>query len=250
MISNWSIKQLYPLALAEGEGVGTAYEYYVKRLALRSWLVHRPHPKSIVMAGLPQRYGSSLDFFLLADELNAALTIVDERAEGLEKAQRSLAAVQAAGLMLTCQPTYSLIDSWADLPWQETVFDLALSSEVLQRLQHQERKAYAAGIQRVSSSYAVFSPNKDNESHVGISGLDGVTSTEMRLLWPQAGRGGYIDLPPFPPGITRTEDQREQATSGRFEAFAMWGLGVYAQLEGWVPLAIRRRYAHIVYAFT
>ncbi len=250
MLSNWSIKQLYPLALAEGEGVGTAYEYYVKRLALRSWLARRPHPKSILMAGLPQRYGSSLDFFLLAEELNAALTIVDERAEGLEKAQHALAAVQATGLMLTCQPTYSQIDSWADLPWQETVFDLTLSSEVLQRLQPQERKAYAAGVQRVSSSYAVFSPNKDNESHVGISGLDGLTSTEMRLLWPQASRSGFIDLPPFPPGITRTEDQREQATSGRFEAFAMWGLGVYAQLEGWVPQAIRRRYAHIVYAFT
>ena len=33
-----SIKSLYPLALAEGEGVGTAYEYFAKRLILGRWL--------------------------------------------------------------------------------------------------------------------------------------------------------------------------------------------------------------------
>lgn len=33
-----SIKSLYALALAEGEGVGTAYEYFAKRLAMSRWL--------------------------------------------------------------------------------------------------------------------------------------------------------------------------------------------------------------------
>ena len=37
-IHKHSIKTLYPLALAEGEGVGTAYEYFTKRLHLVRWL--------------------------------------------------------------------------------------------------------------------------------------------------------------------------------------------------------------------
>ncbi|MBK8128985.1 MAG: hypothetical protein IPK53_08585 [bacterium] len=36
-------------------------------------------------------------------------------------------------------------------------------------------------------------------------------------------------MPPFPPGITRSDEQREQATSGRMEALAMQGLGYYAR---------------------
>jgi hypothetical protein len=61
-------------------------------------------------------------------------------------------------------------------------------------------------------------------------------------------RAGYIDMPPFPPGITRSDDQREQATSGRLEAFAMWGLQQYARGERLLPRALRQRQSHIVYA--
>jgi hypothetical protein len=55
-------------------------------------------------------------------------------------------------------------------------------------------------------------------------------------------------MPPFPPGIIRSEEQRAQATSGSLEAFAMWGLAYYARLEHWLPTAVRRRQSHIVYA--
>jgi hypothetical protein len=59
---------------------------------------------------------------------------------------------------------------------------------------------------------------------------------------------GYVDMPPFPPGITRTEEQREQATSGKGEAIAMWGLGYFARLERFFPCSWRRRKSHIVFA--
>ncbi len=42
MLHQISIKTLYSLALAEGEGVGTAYEYFAKRLILASWLNGKP----------------------------------------------------------------------------------------------------------------------------------------------------------------------------------------------------------------
>jgi hypothetical protein len=55
-------------------------------------------------------------------------------------------------------------------------------------------------------------------------------------------------MPPFPPGIIRSNEQRVQATSGKLEGLAMWGLGYYARAERWLPTAMRRRQAHIVYA--
>jgi hypothetical protein len=60
---------------------------------------------------------------------------------------------------------------------------------------------------------------------------------------------GYIDMPPFPPGITRSDAQREEATTGRFESAVMWGLGRYAHVERLLPWAVRRRQSHIVYGF-
>ena len=74
-----SIKELYTYALAEGEGVGTAYEYFAKRLVLNRWLSSLSIPKRILIAGLPEKYGCSFDFWLLAKEWQAELVIVDER---------------------------------------------------------------------------------------------------------------------------------------------------------------------------
>ena len=52
MIRKMSVGQLYPLALAEGEGVGTAYEYLAKRLVLAPWLGKRFRPGSVVIAAI------------------------------------------------------------------------------------------------------------------------------------------------------------------------------------------------------
>ena len=60
----------------------------------------------------------------------------------------------------------------------------------------------------------------------------------------------YLDMPPFPPGIVRDEEQRARASSGRFEALAMWALGTYARLENLLPSGVRQRHSHIVYALT
>ena len=105
MLRNISIKELYVLALAEGEGVGTAYEYFAKRLTLARWLKGGKRPSSILIAGLPQKYGTSLDFLQLADELGAAVTIADERPFALEKLQGALQAAQKEGWLTAVSPT-------------------------------------------------------------------------------------------------------------------------------------------------
>src|SRR5262252_3111362 len=76
-----SIKDLYVYALSEGEGVGTAYEYYVKRRVM-SPLLRRLKPGArILVAGLPEKYGTSLDFVLAGWERGARLLCADDRPE-------------------------------------------------------------------------------------------------------------------------------------------------------------------------
>lgn len=255
MLPPLSINALYTLALAEGEGVGTAYEYYVKRRLLSAWLARGKRPQRILIAGLPEKYGASLDFLQLTADFQATATVIDERPAALEKLQASLAAAQAQGWLSGVAPRYRLVDGLAAPGTIEGTFDLALSSEVLSRITAVSRSPYYRHLQKRSRAVALFAPNAANAAHTSLSGLSGLHLREMRALvsgavkeTPGESRFGYADMPPFPPGIVRSEAQRAQASSGKPEALAMWGLGFYARLEKFFPLALRRRHAHIVYA--
>jgi hypothetical protein len=250
MLTPYTIKDLYALALAEGEGMGTAYEYYAKRLALEPWLKRRPKPGTMLIAGLPQRYGLSLDFLLLASELGAAVTVIDERPESFERLFAARESLLQDGLFQLVEPTTVLARDLAQLNEVTETFDLVVSSEVLQRLIPAARPQYAAKMGDHGAAVALFAPNADNSAHTNRSGLAGLHLDELRLLVPEASASGYIDMPPFPPGITRSDEQREQATTGAFENVVMWGLGHYARREHWVPNGTRRTQSHIVYALT
>ncbi|HEX6384106.1 MAG TPA: hypothetical protein VF177_05500 [Anaerolineae bacterium] len=258
MIPIHSIKSHYTLALAEGEGVGTAYEYYAKRLVLSPWLRQVKRPERVLVAGLPQKYGVSLDFLLLAAELGAAVVVIDERPQAIARLQRALAAAQAQGWLVQLDLVCRVVASLADVTEE---FDLCLSSEVLPRLAAGTRTTYVRRLQNLTPAVALFAPNADNPLHTTLSGLSGLHRSELEALVGGRGAGepgsrvgvtlsGYLDMPPFPPGVVRDENQRARASSGRFEALAMWALGYYARLEKYVPTTIRRRHSHIVYAFT
>ena len=73
-----TIKSLYPINLLEGEGVGTAYEYFVKLKKLERFINTIGPVKRILIAGLPERYGLSMDFVLIGRMLNAQVVVVDE----------------------------------------------------------------------------------------------------------------------------------------------------------------------------
>jgi hypothetical protein len=252
MLQSVSIKSLYVLALAEEEGVGTAYEYFAKRLVLGRWLQSQPKPQSLLIAGLPEKYGSSLDFLQIAQELQTAVTIIDERPFALEKVQKALAAAQKEGWLTAVTPTLTSVRKMGELEEVNDSFDLCISSEVVQRLAKNEREGYVARLTELSSAIALFMPNNDNSAHTDISGLSGLRLDELQALLQTRklanSQTGYIDMPPFPPGITRSDEQREQATSGKAEALAMWGLGFYARLEHVLPTAVRQKKSHIVYA--
>ena len=261
MLKKIPIKTLYPLALAEGEGVGTAYEYYAKRLLLHRWLANSEPPRRILVAGLPQKYGASMDFLLLAAELDADLTILDDRASAIARCKAALEETQKNGSMTNLNPVFLITQDISNFPEISGHFDLGLSSEVLQRLPIEVRLDYMSKTVQLASRFALFTPNGDNPSHTNLSGLDGLQLGELQQLaggalesTPAASAGkslltGYIDMPPFPPGMIRTDDQREHASTGRGEALAMWGLSYYARMEQWLPRSWRRTKSHIVYSF-
>lgn len=250
LLPAYSIKALYGLALAEGEGMGTAYEYYAKRLLLAHWLKGRFPIRTILVAGLPERYGSSLDFLLLAADCGAQVTVVDERPQAIERLEKALSSLRRGNNPAVAEPMSRLTTDTAalQLPGE---YDLALSSEVIQRLTAETRSGYLRRLSEVATLIAVFTPNADNPGHTGHSGLAGLHLEELQALLQEAGPSaatGFVDMPPFPPGITRTETQRAQASTGLIESLAMRGLGLYAHIERLAPSTARRRQSHIIYA--
>lgn len=249
-----TIRSLYPFALAEGEGVGTAYEYVAKAAFVRPLakeLAHRsegagPRVARILVAGLPEKYGSSLDFAILAHDLQAELVVVDDRPAAIERAQRAIETLQRGGRLAGLKVRYAAVPALADLHKLEP-HDAVLSCEVLQRVPAAGRGAFVDGLRSLAPRGALFVPNSENASHLKISGLHGLSGAEMASLFPGA-TCDFVDMPPFPPGITRSADQRSRASTGTFEALAMRGLDAYCKAESLVPAFVKRHVAHIVCA--
>ena len=244
-----SIKSLCSLALAEDEGVGTAYEYFVKRLWLGKWLEKISSPSRVLIAGLPEKYGSGLDLLLIAQDLNAAeVVVIDDRQGALNKCRQS---VEQARVLQPLKAQYIRMMNLATADELTGTFDLCLASEVLQRLKLDDRRPYIQRFAKAASALAVFVPNADNVAHESLSGLAGLSEAEVRsLIEPDAVLHAcdYIDMPPWPPGMTQSNAQRERASHGLFSTVAMVILEQYARFEQFFPRRWRKRRAHIVCA--
>lgn len=257
MLARRSIRSLYPLALAEGEGVGTAYEYAAKRQVLRRWLkqtgMQTLPPGAFLIAGLPEIYGSSLDYFLLAQEMGRPVLVVDEDRDLLRKGEQALMHAQRAGYLAGLQPRFVQVQNLAQMAEMTTPVCWAICNEVLQRLDPAGRRSYAKRLAELAAIVTLFAPNGGNQAHVTSSGLAALSPAEIREVLAQLPgnhqAGGFCDLPPFPPGISRSAEQRTQAETGRAEALAMWGLDRYVRREQWFPAGWQQKQAHIVYGF-
>ena len=250
-----NITSLYTVNLVEGEGVGTAYEYYAKLRKLKRFINSIEKPKRILIAGLPEKYGLSMDFFLLGQMLQAETVVVDERPDALGKAQKALLTLISERLFDESKIIFIQADKIAEFNNQSLTggkFDLALSSEVLQRLDGAQG-IYISNLKRVAHNFAIFVPNRRNESHANLSGLNSVYLEEL-LQYCQAGQSGvkiydygYIDMPPFPPGLSRSQEKRKQVVESRLETLLMKGLEIYSLFEDMIPKFIKEKFAHIVY---
>lgn len=247
-----ALQLLHTLTLIEGEGLGMAYEYFVRRRLLLNWYRARPHPQRLLIAGLPEKHGFAFDFFLLAQEWTAELVIVDERPHRLAKCQRLVAAAQHQGYFHNLTPTYLPVTDLIHLPELQQTFDLALSAELLQRIPSEWVPRFWHTLCQRTKAIGLFAPNADNPAHQLYSHLPGLYLDDMHTIALMAHesqvRVGYLDIPPFPPGVSRSPDQREQAAAGLFNQLSIWLLELYARLEPYFGRRWSRGRAHTVYA--
>jgi len=240
-----SLKLAYLLATAEGEGLGTAYEYVVKQHFIKKVISQSLSPKSILVAGLPEKYGFSLDFVQLAQHIHAEITMVDEREEKLRDLDQILSRLKGQGLFPKLHLAMVPIADWSTITLDKR-FDLVISCEVLQRLGRTERAVYMQRLGEISSLSIFFAPNAGNAAHARISKLHTLSLGELKRLAKETGHGllayGYIDMPPFPPGLN--QPKREGSRVGFTPVFN--SLTVWATLEKFAPRAILKRQSHIV----
>jgi hypothetical protein len=249
------IKSLYAINLVEGEGVGTAYEYHVKLRKLRKFVNSIENPKKVLIAGLPEKYGLSMDFLLFAQMLQAETVVVDERSKALERGENAYRNVKDSGYFNDITVNFIKIDEISGLSHQsfkDGQFDIALSSEVYQRLDGAQ-ETYISNLKRISKNFAVFAPNGGNESHARFSGLKSVYLMDL-LKSCKKGQPehaiydyGFLDMPPFPPGLNRSKEKRNQVAESRIETFLMKGLEIYCLGEYLFPKFVKKKIAHIVY---
>jgi hypothetical protein len=228
--------------------VGTAYEYFAKRRVMRPVLDRLRKGDEVLVAGLPEKYGTSLDFVLAAHDIGCSCLVVDDRAAAIEKAKTAIAAAQDAGRLRGARVRYLTIDSLTDIGHVPAAA-AAFSCEVLQRVPCAGRHHFAKEVRTRAPFGVLFVPNSENDSHLKISGLGGFTRVGLsEVMNAQRAYVGFTDMPPFPPGITRSDEQRARAKSGTLEAIAMFGLEWYCRAERVVPELVKRRLAHIVWA--
>ena len=171
-----SIRSLYSLALAEGEGLGTTNEYFAKRIPLAPWSALLPHPRRLLIAGLPEKFGYSLDLLLLAEELAipdvVVITIARSAVEGI---RRSLAAAQAGGELMRLQPRYLVVTDLAQSEELTDHFRSLSCVEVLQRLDTTGRRRYVERLARIAPAFVLFAPNATTPVIRTLGGFSGLT---------------------------------------------------------------------------
>jgi hypothetical protein len=249
-----TIRSLYPLTLLEEQGMGTAYEYYSKLRVIQAAFESTAAPGSLLALGLPEKHGYDLDLLLVAQQAGASLTICEDRAEILDQLPSALDALPDPSLREHVELIQ--IDSLTD--WRAIEgrhFDWLISTAAVQRLPDSEIVTYVQNARRFADYCLLFVPNLGNRAHLTLSGLRGLDREQVVALCRQADAphsprvlsSGYCDIPPFPPGLQRSSEAKENALHSPLEIVAMRVLEGWCLGERWMPAAIQKRWAHLVY---
>lgn len=240
----------YKLALLEGEGLGTAYEYFVKLMLLNKYF-KKNKIKNVLIYGLPEKYGFSLDFIYFCYKNNLNVFLFEKRGDKIKKFKEILSKLNKK----------IIVNNLKIIKKIDKKYDLVLSCEVLQVLKENELKEYVNNIQKYSKRALIFVPNKSNKSHIKFSRLNGFTLKELNFLFNNVKKLGYIDVPPFPPGIKKEEKIKNiflivnkvahtlltRELFLRKQKFLVKTLEFFAYVERFIPLIIKKYTAHINY---
>ena len=253
-MKTFSVADLYPIALMEGEGMGTAYEYSAKLKLLRRLLAAERKPERVMVGGAPEAYGYSLDLALLAHLYGCHVVVADDRAAVLASYERALSSAQLRPWVDGKRFDLRLLDALAQATTaQDPVYDLWVTTSAIQRLDGEGTRAYMAQVRAHAHRALIMAPNGDNRAHLTRTRLRGLALQELVSTCRDAALEvlacGYVDLPPFPPGITRSSEAKERAAESKVERVAMGVLEAWSVGERYLPRVLRRRFAHLVWAY-
>ena len=246
-----SFRNAYKLALAEGEGLGTAYEYVVKQRIIKKAINKLGFPKNVLIAGLPEKYGFSLDFIYFFDAIGARLVIVDEREKKLDEFNNILYWLKSQELFVNCKLSTLRLDI-INLHNLNKVFDFAISCEVIQRLNKTDRIIYLKNLYSLAKNLILFAPNAKNVAHAKISKLNTLYLNEIVNLCSKVNYMpvdyGYIDTPPFPPGLkwSNSRSKKRKVNSIILKVLFKF-LNTWAIMEKYIPKIILKNRSHMIY---
>ena len=196
----------YTLALKEGEGLGTAYEYLVKTCLSEKLFKKNEKPENILIAGLPEKYGYGLDLLFLRNSCNCIIDIVDERDDIIRNFSRILEDLAGSGLLISDNIKIKRVERLEDINLNKR-YEFCYSSAVLQRMEGESRVRYLKKLGENVKYILLFAPNKENRAHKEQTGLAGLAAEDLFHYVKEAGiemfvlGSGKIDLPPFSPGM-------------------------------------------------
>lgn len=212
----YNIIDFYKVALEEEQGIGTAYEYLAKQALLERIFKQSHYPNSILVAGLPEKYGSSMDFVALADRLGITLYID---------------ATPLTSKLPEC--------------------DLAISCEFLQSISGENKIKYLQRLSHIANGVILFTPSAGNKAHTKLTGLKSISKKELKGIFAftsfKIRKVGYTDIPPFPPGLTIKKRVESDGHIPLKVTAILKILSYWAKLEPLLPF--KKRYAHIVYCW-
>ena len=254
MSNSFSVVDLYPIALLEGQGMGTAYEYSAKLKLLQRVVAATRPPQRLLIGGLPEDYGMDLDFVLLAARYGCQTVVADDRMPLLESFSRALKSPPLAGLADPDRFEVHHLETLArPTRSDDAPFDLWVTTSAIQRLNNGELAKYLTQVREKSRHAVLLVPNKANKEHLSISGMDGFFLPDLVATCRRAGltvcEASYLDVAPFPPGLQRSAEAKEKAVDSSVERFAMRGLEWWVRGERFLPHFIKRRFGHIAYVF-
>lgn len=240
----YSFRNFVLPAFLEEEGLGTAYEYYTKYQILKNSMLAR-HVNRLLIAGLPEKYGFSMDFTSYAIHSNAELTIMDDRPYKIAK--HKLIMKKLFGKEAFDKVKYVYVKSWLKPPYT-SFYDIALSCEVFQRFNEKEKESYVAFLGDSTNCIAIFVPNAANKAHATISKLKTVSLDELTnhfKLRFKINKRGYLDMPPSPPGRYASRSHNNTlAKRLSTQILEAWYWLIESTASNAIPV---KRFYHLVY---
>ncbi len=250
------IELFYFLALLQREGWGTAYEYWVKSLLLEKVLPERKALTRVLIAGLPEKYGLSLDFLLFSQRRSSHCVIVDDRYDRLEELKGLCR--ELVKLKLLKQGSFDFRVSHGRYLMEglsfDQPFDLALSCESIQRFTGEIQPLIVKKLLELSKRSLLFFPNANHQGHRLKSHLSGVRKQDVqhwvsRIAGARIRNAGYLDMPFWPAGIKAGKLNDSFILKSNAAVKAVSGiLRLWSQIDRRLPFSMRERNCHMIYA--